>query len=163
MTQVRFNITIPDDLKARMKEVREDVNWSTVAAHAFEQKLAEILKRKGPKDMKSAIERLRASKQRLDNEEYEAGFEAGQNWAMESAEAWELTNIAEWKGSFQIGERGGKWEDNDYRLALNSPCIDAGDDQQVPADLSDIDDDGNKAEIGHTGDFDHFLHDLAGE
>jgi len=39
------------------------------------------------------------------------------------------------------------WEDNDYRLSLSSPCIDAGDNDAVPADLSDIDDDGNTSEI----------------
>lgn len=39
------------------------------------------------------------------------------------------------------------WIDNDYRLAAVSPCIDAGDNSGVPADLTDIDDDGNLMEI----------------
>ena len=38
------------------------------------------------------------------------------------------------------------WEDNDYRLAGGSPCIDAADDTAVPADTADLDDDGNTAE-----------------
>jgi parallel beta-helix repeat protein len=38
------------------------------------------------------------------------------------------------------------WEDNDYRLAPGSPCIDAGDNQAVPADTFDLDGDGDTAE-----------------
>jgi hypothetical protein len=39
------------------------------------------------------------------------------------------------------------WDDDDFHLALSSPCIDAGDNDFVPHDLADIDDDGNKTEI----------------
>ena len=35
------------------------------------------------------------------------------------------------------------WEDNDFRLASESPCIDAADNTAVPADLDDLDDDGD--------------------
>jgi parallel beta-helix repeat protein len=38
------------------------------------------------------------------------------------------------------------WEDNDYRLAPGSPCIDAGDNTAVPTDEFDLDDDGDAAE-----------------
>ncbi|MCK4958980.1 MAG: leucine-rich repeat domain-containing protein, partial [Planctomycetes bacterium] len=37
-------------------------------------------------------------------------------------------------------------EDDDLRLALDSPCIDAGDNTAVPADVADLDDDGNVGE-----------------
>jgi hypothetical protein len=35
------------------------------------------------------------------------------------------------------------WEDNDYRLSPGSPCIDAGDSGAVPADVLDLDGDGD--------------------
>lgn len=38
------------------------------------------------------------------------------------------------------------WEDNDYRLAARSPCIDAGDNDAVPADMLDLDGDGDSNE-----------------
>jgi hypothetical protein len=38
------------------------------------------------------------------------------------------------------------WEDNDYRLNPGSPCIDAGDNDAVPADTPDLDGDGDTSE-----------------
>jgi len=38
------------------------------------------------------------------------------------------------------------WEDNNYRLQADSPCIDAGDNEAVPADSADLDDDGDTDE-----------------
>ena len=38
------------------------------------------------------------------------------------------------------------FEDDDFRLAATSPCIDAGDDLSVPADALDLDGDGNTTE-----------------
>ena len=38
------------------------------------------------------------------------------------------------------------WEDNDYRLGPRSPCIDAGDNASVPADMLDLDGDGDTTE-----------------
>ncbi|MFQ5807169.1 MAG: hypothetical protein ACE5I3_12040, partial [Phycisphaerae bacterium] len=35
------------------------------------------------------------------------------------------------------------WEDNDYRLSVGSPCIDAGDNDAVPPDIADLDGDGD--------------------
>jgi predicted outer membrane repeat protein len=37
-------------------------------------------------------------------------------------------------------------EDDDLQLAYNSPCIDAGDSNQVPLDIADLDQDGNTTE-----------------
>jgi len=39
-----------------------------------------------------------------------------------------------------------RWIDGDYRLTTGSPCIDAADNQSVPADSSDVDDDGDVTE-----------------
>ena len=38
------------------------------------------------------------------------------------------------------------WEDNDYRLSVGSPCIDAGDNDGVPADVLDLDGDDDTQE-----------------
>jgi hypothetical protein len=38
------------------------------------------------------------------------------------------------------------WEDGDYRLSLDSPCINAGNNDAVPADTPDVDDDGDTTE-----------------
>ena len=38
------------------------------------------------------------------------------------------------------------WKDNDYRLAGGSPCVDAGDNTAVPADVADLDGDGDTDE-----------------
>jgi predicted outer membrane repeat protein len=40
----------------------------------------------------------------------------------------------------------GSWGDNDYRLLLTSPCIDAADSTAVPVDATDLDGDGNTTE-----------------
>ncbi len=42
MSTFRTNITIPTDLKARMDQVPFRINWSRVAAEAFEEVLAAI-------------------------------------------------------------------------------------------------------------------------
>jgi hypothetical protein len=42
MRSFRTTITIPQDLKERMDALEVEVNWSAVAARAFEEKLAEI-------------------------------------------------------------------------------------------------------------------------
>jgi len=39
------------------------------------------------------------------------------------------------------------WEDNDFRLSAGSPCIDAGDNDALPADAFDLDGDGDVDEL----------------
>src|SRR5262249_28143611 len=104
-------ITVPPDLKARMDEVEEDVNWSAIACEAFEQKLAEIIQRRGTVDMTEVIDRLRASKRKHASEQYQQGLEAGQHWARDEAEAEELIQLEklrdrcwrDWEGFFVSG------------------------------------------------------------
>jgi hypothetical protein len=47
----RTTITVPADLKLRMDAVKEEINWSALAASAFEAKLAEIAKKMEKKKM----------------------------------------------------------------------------------------------------------------
>jgi len=52
--------SIPDELKKRMDRVKEPVNWSSLAADAFELKLGEIARRQEEKTLEEVIARLRA-------------------------------------------------------------------------------------------------------
>jgi hypothetical protein len=89
------SISVPPELKARMAAVKENVNWSAVACRAFEQVLADIIKRKGAEDMNEVIERLRASRQRTEERRAREGIEAGRQWAMKEAEAEQLERLAD--------------------------------------------------------------------
>jgi hypothetical protein len=90
---MRMSISIPEALKARMDRVREDVNWSSIACRAFEQKLGEIASRKERKNMTDLIERLRASKLQQESDLFKDGFEWGKEWAKNEATAKQLERL----------------------------------------------------------------------
>jgi hypothetical protein len=92
----RTTITVPPDLKARMDAVDEPVNWSALACQAFEQRLAEITKRKVITNMTDVVNRLRASKRTFEDHKYQEGHDAGKRWASNNAEAAELMRLAAW-------------------------------------------------------------------
>ena len=96
----RTTITVPADLRARMDAVGEDVNWSALACQAFEQKLAEIIKRKGTSDMTEVVDRLRVSKCKFESEQYQTGHQAGQAWAKDTAEVVELIRLEYWRNQY---------------------------------------------------------------
>ena len=83
----RTTISVPPDLKRRIKAVEEVVNWSALACQTFEAKLSEIASRKVKKTMDDVIQRLRASKQRDDDEDYRIGEAEGRLWAAHHASA----------------------------------------------------------------------------
>jgi hypothetical protein len=89
----RTTISVPFDLKRRMAAITEAVNWSAIACRAFEATLAEIAARKERKVMDDVVQRLRASKQRIEDEQYQEGEEAGRRWAENEAEADELSRL----------------------------------------------------------------------
>ena len=89
----RTTISLPDDLKERMDAVKEPVNWSQVAARAFETRLGEIASRARGKDMDSVIQRLRASKVACEDSDTKEGREAGERWAQHDAEWSELERL----------------------------------------------------------------------
>ncbi|WP_422032193.1 hypothetical protein [Roseovarius sp.] len=89
----RMNISIPDELRARMDEV-EIVSWSGVAARAFE---LEVNKRKRITDMDHAqiVDRLKASYAVTAEADFNTGHEDGVKWAAKEAEADQLMWLSE--------------------------------------------------------------------
>jgi hypothetical protein len=88
----RTTISVPAALKERMEQV-EGVNWSAIACRAFEAKLAEIITKKGAKDMEDVVARLKASKAKTGDADKIRGREAGREWASSRAEAVELERL----------------------------------------------------------------------
>jgi len=109
----RRTISITNDLDKRMEKVSktEDVNWSQVAATAFESKLAEIASRKADRNMDDVVQRLRAS--RKASMPKDEAFELGQEWAKHRAEWSQLEKLAnvmdseEFESKFKDPDWGG--------------------------------------------------------
>lgn len=108
----RTTISLPADLKKRMDKIADDVNWSAIAARAFESVLAEHAARKERKNMSDVIQRLRASKQQFDDESYKDGFYVGQGWAKDIAEVRELQNLARVRRSIRDEDWTFETDDN---------------------------------------------------
>jgi hypothetical protein len=85
---------VPDDLKARMDEAGQAVNWSVIAQQAFREVILNWAVRRETATMDDAVERLRASKQSSVETERESGLEVGEEWATEDATYSELLRIA---------------------------------------------------------------------
>ena len=98
-------ISLPPGLQKRMAKYPE-VNWSSVAAEAFEKRLNELSQQKEVKAMAGMIERLRASKERAISENYTAGRNAGEEWAEKAAEFAELQRLEKFMVEDQ--QRGGQ-------------------------------------------------------
>jgi hypothetical protein len=90
----RMTITIPPSVKEQMDQIKEQVNWSAVAAEAFQRKVVEIRTRR-TKTMTKAklVERLRAAGE-ADPKGFEAGSDHGRKWAEEKAIPRYLRNLA---------------------------------------------------------------------
>jgi hypothetical protein len=89
---MRMSIYIPDELKGRMDEANE-LNWSAIAQAAFREAIATHNVTR-TENMNEAIERLRASKKRVEDQEYADGKTAGRRWAMNKAEYDVLERVA---------------------------------------------------------------------
>lgn len=115
----KVNLYVRDDLKARMDEVGDAVNWSEVARPAFETAVANHEHRKG-QNMTTAIERLRASKQETVQSEGLIGKRMGRAWAENKATYQELRDMS--RLDFSHGEYRGA-EETFYRaIAPNDEC-----------------------------------------
>jgi hypothetical protein len=97
----RTTISLPRDLKARMDAVKVPVNWSAVAAQAFEAKLLELASKKGAKGMDEVIARMKAAEKLDSNEDYQKGWAAGERWAKEEARPKQLRDLDKRLGAWQ--------------------------------------------------------------
>jgi hypothetical protein len=88
----RRMISVPAKLHECMEQYTE-VNWSSVACHAFELKLGELAQAKEEKNMSDVVARLRASKLKADSESYGYGVEDGKKWSNDYAEVAELERL----------------------------------------------------------------------
>ena len=102
----RTSVSISTDLRERMDAVEEDVNWSQVAAEAFERKLAEIARRRTDRTWDRVVARLRASKLAWESDHFRQGREAGIEWAKFEAEWIQLINL----GEATLDQEGDIWE-----------------------------------------------------
>jgi len=91
----RITVYVPDDLKTRMEEAGDDLNWSAITQRAIQAAIATQTLKRNPTDMNSVIERLRASKRQSDEASHQRGKECGAKWAKEAAEYDELRNVWE--------------------------------------------------------------------
>jgi hypothetical protein len=116
-----------------MDAVEEPVNWSAIASQAFENKLAEITKQRGAKNMTDVISRLRVSKKNSENKQLKAGYAAGQEWAKRNAEAEQLERLESFYPSDQ-------WNYGHYGVAQKVAIVilgneDEEDDQKAARDI----------------------------
>ena len=94
----RTTITVPWDLKARMKKARAQVNWSAVACDAFEQKLEELGPIEDITSLEDTVQRMKATGEACspsNPEASESGLQAGKHWAMNFARQGQLQRIEE--------------------------------------------------------------------
>lgn len=112
----RVNISIPDHLREAMRKYKT-VNWSAVAADAFDREIAKRERReKEVATMNDAIARLRSSRRDAQHGEHGRGEIAGRQWAMTKAEWGQLEALeemfghcddAEWEGFFSTDDAVG--------------------------------------------------------
>jgi hypothetical protein len=108
---VPMTLSLPKDLKAKMDVVTVPVNWSAVAAKAFEAKLLELESAKETTTMDDVIARMKAAEELDNKEEYQRGWAAGQNWVKDVAHPKELRALDHCGWAFVVNE-----DDDDHIL-----------------------------------------------
>lgn len=96
----RTTITVPWELKERMKKARAYVNWSSVACKAFEEKLTELGPIEKITSVEGALARLKGLKEEAPDETEDgaqSGKEAGKHWAMNFANPSQLQRIEDFR------------------------------------------------------------------
>ena len=104
---MRMNISLSEDLKARMDDVEQPVNWSKVAQRAFEAELVRIQSIQEASTIDATVERLRASRLVTKEDQQMMGQKEGRMWAMQRAKYEELKRIAEYQP--QREDDDGRW------------------------------------------------------
>jgi hypothetical protein len=78
----RTTISIPQDLKERMEAIKDQANWSAVAARAFEAELGRIaMKRSRSMSREDVIKRLQAALKQEAGQSVAVGTGHGRRWA----------------------------------------------------------------------------------
>jgi hypothetical protein len=101
----RTTITVPRELKQRMKSVRDYVNWSSVARRAFEATLNELSQQQQADEESATMEGVVARLRRLRSEALEdggsrsAGDAQGRKWAMNVASPEQLNRLEQFRMS----------------------------------------------------------------
>jgi hypothetical protein len=116
MHMPRVTLYVTDDLKARMDEAGKAMNWSAIAQRAFRKAVLTQAVRKAP-NMTNVVERLRASKERVEAVSFKFGQDCGGKWAREAAEYDELERVA------KVGEIARGITYNDPGLATLQAAI----------------------------------------
>lgn len=116
----RVNISIPDELRARMEGL--NCNWSAIAQEAFAIAVEiEELKHEGH-DMDAGLVRLRNNKRADSAREHSRGMSHGRTWALEEASyenLEELVRKLEWaNGSPERHEELINWVDQKLQNSI---------------------------------------------
>lgn len=101
----RTTITVPCELKQRMKSVGDYVNWSSVACKAFESKLEGLIQQEEVENLDQVVERLRKLKaEREESDSFKNGQEVGKRWAMNRATPAQLDSIESFRSEMSDAE-----------------------------------------------------------
>jgi hypothetical protein len=73
------------NLKVRMDEAGEALNWSALAQRAFREAIVTRAVQRNRTDVFKVVERLRASKERFETGERQDGIKCGRIWAKQHA------------------------------------------------------------------------------
>jgi hypothetical protein len=109
----RTNVSLLRELKVRMDAITVPVNWSAVAAQAFEAKLLELESRREVEDLDDVIARLKAAAMLEVNKEYQAGLKAGRKWAKQTATPKELRRLSNYCAATEGDPFFARWWDVD--------------------------------------------------
>jgi hypothetical protein len=90
----KMNLNIPNDLREKMREFDDRVDWSNVAAAAFAEFIAKNKVLRDFNDFGAAIDRLRASKRRHSETAAEYWKSLGRRWAKVNAEYVQLLRLS---------------------------------------------------------------------
>jgi hypothetical protein len=94
----RVNISVPRGLKKRMDAAKKPVNWSAVAAEAFEDMLLKLESTKEVVTMDDVIGRMIAAEALDSKQDYLEGEQAGEGWAKKRARPKQLRGLAKLAG-----------------------------------------------------------------
>ncbi len=108
---VRTTISLPADLRRRMKSCGDEVNWSAVAARAFAAEVARIRIQKDNVRIEDVVARLRGTQGRSRSELFHQGRLQGEKWATRQATAAQLHRLwaARRDANRQTGTNAENW------------------------------------------------------